>query len=118
MILLVLARGLLAFIWAIRQMNYTLAAIGAAPETAATHIHDRYGQAMSLLINPALGAFNAGVRGYYFALACTAWLVGPIPFAVATLCAVALLVWRQSRSSSAKGVRLLRELLDEESGKV
>ena len=36
LVLLALARGLLDFIWAIRQMNYCLAVIGAAPETDDT----------------------------------------------------------------------------------
>ena len=35
LIAITLARGLLAFIWAIRQLNYTVAVIGAAPRTAS-----------------------------------------------------------------------------------
>ncbi len=112
LMMIILARGLLDFIWAIRQMNYTLAAIGAAPEKPEPKVAKAYGEAVSLLINPALGSFNAGVRGYYFALACTAWLAGPIPFCLATVGATGLLVWRQSSASAAKGVRKLREILD------
>ena len=40
--------------------------------------HQRaYGDAAARLLNPALSSFNAGVRGYYFALAAAAWLFGP-----------------------------------------
>jgi uncharacterized membrane protein len=114
LMMIILARGLLDFIWAIRQMNYTLAAIGAAPEKPEPSVAKAYGKAVSLLINPALGSFNAGVRGYYFALACTAWMAGPIAFAIATIGATALLVWRQSGASAAKGVRNLRDIIDAE----
>jgi uncharacterized membrane protein len=112
LVLLTLARGLLDFIWAIRQMNYTLAAIGAAPESASKETMESYGAAAALLINPALSSFNAGVRGYYFALAAAAWLFGPIPFIAATVGAVALLLWRQRRSRAAAAVHDLRKLLD------
>jgi uncharacterized membrane protein len=111
-----LARGLLDFIWAIRQMNYTLAAIGAAPESdqASKETLDAYGSATALLINPALSSFNAGVRGYYFALAAAAWLLGPIPFLVATLGALGLLIWRQSRSRTFQGIHIIRAILEAE----
>lgn len=110
-IMIILARGLLDFVWAIRQMNYTLAAIGAAPLKASDADLDIYGSAVALILNPALSAFNAGVRGYYFALACTAWLAGPAAFIAATLGALGLLVWRQSHASAAKGVAQIHQIL-------
>ena len=112
LVLLTLARGLLAFIWAIRQMNYTLAAIGAAPETASDDDRKAWGEAAGDLLNPALSSFNAGVRGYYFALAAAAWLLGPWALLVATGGAVGLLLWRQRRSRAADAVRRLRQLAE------
>jgi len=113
LVAMTLARGLLAFIWAIRQLNYCVAAIGAAPESAPAETRTAYGQAVARLLNPALSSFNAGVRGYYFALASTAWLAGPAAFAAATLGAMALLAWRQAASPAAGALRDVRAILDE-----
>ena len=107
-----LARGLLDFIWAIRQMNYCLAAIGATPMWAPRAVLEEYAEATGAILNPALSAFNAGVRGYYFALAAAAWLLGPIAFAVATGGAMVLLLWRQRRSAASTAVRKVREILE------
>jgi len=110
LVTLCLARGLLEFIWSIRQMNYCLALIGAAPEKAGPDA-EAYARAAAEVLNPALTAFSRGVRGYYFALAAAAWLYGPAAFAAVTLGATALLVWRQSRSPAALGVRTVRDLV-------
>ena len=107
-----LARGLLDFIWSIRQMNYALALIGAAPE-----VHDEadkvaYGAATAQVLNPALAAFSQGVRGYYFALAAAAWLFGPLWLAAGVASAFALLVWRQSASPAARAIRTAKRILE------
>ncbi len=112
LVLLTLARGLLDFIWAIRQMNFWLAAVGSAPEGGPPELMTRWGEALGAIMNPALTAFSQGVRAYYFALAAGAWLLGPWPFALATAASTVLLVWRQSRSKAALGVRRVRELLE------
>src|SRR5207302_92976 len=96
LILVTLARGLLDFIWGIRQLNYVLAALGATPERFAGN-DPAFGEIAGRLLNPALHSVNSGVRGYYFALAAAAWLFGPWTFIAATLGAVALLLWRQRR---------------------
>ena len=113
LIVLTLARGLLDFIWAIRQMNYTLAAIGSAPEGLDEAGHSLFGDLVARILNPALSSFSAGVRGYYFALAAAAWLFGPIPFIVATVSAVAILLWRQRSSPAAQAIADLRRALEQ-----
>ena len=112
LVLLCLARGLLDFIWSIRQMNYALALIGAAPEVHAEGDKIAFGQATSDVLNPALSAFSQGVRGYYFALAAAAWLFGPLWLCAGVISAFALLVWRQSGSPAARAIRTAKRLLE------
>ena len=114
LVVLALARGLLDFIWAIRQMNYWLAAVGSVPDPTPEKDQARWGEVLGDLLNPALTSFSAGVRAYYFALAAAAWLLGPVPFAVASIAAALLLVWRSSKSPAAGAMRRLRALLEEE----
>ena len=112
LVLLCLARGLLDFIWSIRQMNYALALIGAAPEVHTEADRVALGEAAADLLNPALSAFSQGVRGYYFALAAAGWLFGPGWLALGVTAAFCLLVWRQAGSPAARAVRSARRLLD------
>lgn len=112
LVVVALARGLLDFIWSIRQLNYCLAALGATPEPLAEDQRPTYGALLARLLNPALGSFNSGVRGYYFALAAAAWLFGPWSFMAATVGAVALLFWRQRSSPAAVAIHEFRQLLE------
>ncbi|MFC5345693.1 DUF599 domain-containing protein [Brevundimonas staleyi] len=114
LILLCLARGLLDFIWSIRQMNYALALIGAAPEIHSEADKIAFGEATANVLNPALAAFSQGVRGYYFALAAASWLFGPVWLCAGVISAFALLVWRQSGSPAARAIRTARRLLEVE----
>lgn len=116
LITLCLARGLLDFIWSIRQLNYTVAMIGASPDEAKEPDRARaFAEAASAVLNPALNGFSRGVRAYYFALAAGAWLFGPLLLALGALGAFTLLAWRQGRSPAARGVREARRLLAEAS---
>jgi uncharacterized membrane protein len=112
LVLLCLARGLLDFIWSLRQMNYALALIGAAPEVHSEADKFAFGEATARVLNPALSAFSQGVRGYYFALAAAAWLFGPLWLCAGVLSAFTLLVWRQSASPAARAIRTARRLLE------
>ena len=112
LVLVCLARGLLDFIWSIRQMNYALALIGAAPELHTEADRVALGEAAGSLLNPALSAFSQGVRGYYFALAAAAWLFGPLWLALGVAAVFCLLVWRQAASPAARAVRASRRLLE------
>jgi uncharacterized membrane protein len=114
LVVLTLARGLLDFVWSIRQMNYTLAAIGATPSPSqAPGLLKAYGEAVASVLNPALTSFNNGVRAYYFALAAAAWIVGAWAMIAGVIGAVALLYARQVNSPAAVGVQAIRTLLDE-----
>ena len=112
LVLVCLARGLLDFIWSIRQLNYALALIGAAPEAPTEADRVALGEAAANLLNPALSAFSQGVRGYYFALAAAAWLFGPVWLALGVTAAFCLLVWRQAGSPADRAIRSARRLLE------
>ncbi|RZJ04467.1 MAG: DUF599 domain-containing protein [Brevundimonas sp.] len=112
LVLLCLVRGFLDFIWSIRQLNYALAVIGAAPEIHTEADRMALGEAATNLLNPALNAFSQGVRGYYFALASAAWLFGPLWLALGVTAAFCLLVWRQAGSPAARALRTARRLLE------
>jgi len=109
-----LARGLLDFIWSIRQLNYCVALIGAAPERDAGPSLDRFCQAAAGVLNPAMAFFNRGVRAYYFALAAAAWLIAGWAMALGAVAAFAMLAWRQLSSEAAKAAHAARRLLDAE----
>ena len=112
LVIVCLTRGFLDFIWALRQMNYTLALIGSAPEVHSSTDRRAFSAAAGQLLNPALSAFSQGVRGYYFALAAAAWLFGPFWLALGVISSFGLLVWRQAGSPAARAVRAARRLLE------
>lgn len=111
MVVATLSRGILDFVWSIRQLNYCLAAIGAMPDHQPDDLRRAWSEAIGTLINPAMSTFSRGVRGYYFSLASAAWLFGPTALLLATVGAVSLLAWRQSRSGAADGVRKVWQLV-------
>jgi uncharacterized membrane protein len=112
LIMATLLRGLSDFIWAVRQINYCLAAIGASPSREEDRDIAAWTEALTLVLNPALRSFSVGVRSYYFTAAAAFWFLGPIPFIAATISSVGVLVWRQTWSDTAKGVTAIRTLLD------
>jgi uncharacterized membrane protein len=116
LIVATLIRGLSDFIWAVRQINYCLAAIGASPSRQEERDILAWTTALTLVLNPALRSFSVGVRSYYFTFAAAFWFVGPVAFAGATTLSVGLLIWRQTWSDTAKGVTAIRKLLDAEAG--
>ena len=114
LIVVTMARGLLDFIWSIRQFNYCAALLGAAPDNADSAHRTAYARAIGDVFDPALSSFNKGVRAYYFALAATAWIASPWAMMAGVLAAVTLLLRRQVASQAARGVRAARLLFEEE----
>ncbi|CAH2604897.1 conserved membrane protein of unknown function [Rhodovastum atsumiense] len=102
LVLAVLVHGFFRLTWAIRQINYTIALVGAAP--AASALGDQVSdlaEALGGMLTAALVTFNDGIRSYYFALAALAWLLGPLALALASLLLTAVMVWRQLGSPVA-----------------
>jgi uncharacterized membrane protein len=113
LVVITLGRGLLDFIWAIRQLNYCVSLIGAAPEAGDEARRARYADAIAGALNPALSAFNRGVRAYYFAMAAAAWLIAGWAMVLGALASFALLAWRQLYSDAALATRRARQVLEE-----
>ena len=63
------------------------------------------------MLSLAISSFNAGVRGYLFALAALSWLLGPAAFLLVTTGMVAMLLWRQFGSATADAIRHSHGLL-------
>jgi uncharacterized membrane protein len=109
-VIITLSRGLLDFVWAIRQLNYALALLGAAPDATASEKHVAFVTAAADVLHPAFSAFNTGVRAYYFALAAAAWLISPWAMIAGVAATVLILLRRQMHSQAARGIRAAREL--------
>ena len=116
LLVLVLAHTFLKLSWSLRQLNYCIALIGAAPTKPDPRRRDAIAGRIAAMLSAALSGFNAGIRGYYFALAALAWLLGPGAFALATTGIIAMLLWRQFGSEAAEAIRLGHAVLcDDES---
>ena len=105
LLLLVFAHTFLKLSWALRQLNYCLALIGAAPQRPGPTQRERIATHLGALLSLAVRSFNAGIRGYYFALAALTWLLGPQALILATTGIVAMLAWRQFASGTANAIR-------------
>jgi len=114
LVVVTLSRGLLDFIWAIRQMNYCSALFGAAPEADDVARHSAFARAAVNVLHPAFSAFNKGVRAYYFAMAAALWIVNGWAMLFGVLAATFWLIRRQVASQAAHGVREARLLFDAE----
>jgi uncharacterized membrane protein len=90
----VLAHGVFLLTWALRQLNYTVALIGAVPAPPVAG-GDALADALAGVLSSALTTFNSGIRSYYFALASLTWMAGPLVLAVTTLALMAVLLHRQ-----------------------
>lgn len=106
LLVLVFAHTFLKLTWTIRQLNYSVALLGAAPIKLRPGQRDAIADHLAAVLSLTVSSFNAGIRGYYFALAGLAWLLGPGAFALVTTGIVAMLLWRQFGSETAEEIRL------------
>ncbi len=88
------------YAWCLRQFNFTLIFVGAAPLPEEVNAVERrdYPDRGARLMDRAINAFNRGLRAYYFGLALLAWFVGPAFLAMAALWVVAVLYRRDFHS--------------------
>ncbi len=99
-VLLFLCNAFLKFVWAHRLFGYCSVLMASVPnDPSAPLAYPRAGQAADLSITAAR-SFNQAMRSVYFALASAAWLLGPIPLALAAILTAAILYRREFASHS------------------
>jgi uncharacterized membrane protein len=97
--------GFFKFTWTLRQYNYCIAMIGAAPmPPIEAERHSRLADALARSITGATLSFNAGLRCYYFAFATLAWFLHPLLVPVTTALTMIMLIRRQFWSGAAANI--------------
>lgn len=104
LLMLVFAYSFLKLSWALRQLNYCLALIGGAPLQPGPAEREAIAERDSVVLSLAIASFNAGIRGYYFALAALAWFMGPAAFLAVTCGMLGMLLWRQFGSATSAAI--------------
>lgn len=95
------------FTWSMRQFNYLVVLIGAAP------LRDRIGikeaepvaRRAARMSDLAVNHFNVGIRAYYFGLAALAWFVNPWLLMAASAWTVLVLWRREFRSHTLAALK-------------
>ncbi|APX13921.1 DUF599 domain-containing protein [Tateyamaria omphalii] len=105
MVVLFLTNAFLKFVWANRLFGYAAVVMAAVPnDTDDPVCTPRAAQAAEINITAAR-SFNRGLRSVYFALACIAWLAGPLTLIAATLFTLAV-IWRREFASNSRTILL------------
>ncbi len=94
------------FAWCMRQYNYSLVLIGAAPkpEDCDTDVMADYPPRAARVLTRASRTFTKGLRAYYFGLATLAWFVQPVLFGLAAVWVVLVLYRRDFRSATLEAL--------------
>ena len=89
------------FTWSLRQFNYLLVLIGAAPlpGQADADAYAATAKRAARMGDLAVNHFNAGIRAYYFGLAALAWFLNAWLF-MAVSAWVVLVLWRREFRSN------------------
>jgi len=100
LLLMIFIYAFFKFAWSLRQFNYALVLIGAAPPPDEAQSEDAlaFARGTARVISGAVLNFNRGVRTYYFGLAALSWFLHPLLFGVITVWVVAVLYRREFRS--------------------
>jgi len=102
LILIVAVYAFQSFTWSIRQANFAAVLMGAAPPPSTDRaLLRRIAVSMGNIMTGTAQSYDNGMRAYYFALGAVTWVVSPVVFMIATTGVVALLLHRQTRSSTA-----------------
>ena len=99
-LMLIFVYAFFKYAWCLRQFNFALIFIGAAPLPEEVNARERkdYPERGARLIDRGIEALNRGLRAYYFGLAMLAWFIGPVYLALSAVWVVAVLYRRDFRS--------------------
>jgi uncharacterized membrane protein len=94
--------GFFKFAWCLRQFNYALILIGAAPwkGDCDEKVRADYPVRTARVLTRASDTFNRGLRAYYFGLATLTWFVQPWAFIVASVWVILVLYRRDYLSKT------------------
>ncbi|MCO4787243.1 MAG: DUF599 domain-containing protein [Marinomonas atlantica] len=94
------------FTWSVRQYNFCSVLVGSAPLATERGVEESerelYAMHMAKVCSLAANQFNYGLRAYYFAMAFSAWFLGPYFCMAACFMVVAVLYRREFRSKTFK----------------
>ena len=92
--------------WSLRQYNVLSVMIGAAPAPGAAQAEQEAFVRSGTGISSFAGdEFLRGMRAYYFGMAAVTWFIQPWLFIAVTTLVVAILYWREFRSSVLRSIR-------------
>ncbi len=102
LLLLIFIYAFFKFAWSLRQFNYAVVLIGAAPppREVETKFAQAFARGAGRVISGAVSNFNRGVRAYYFGLAALSWFLHPFLFAFISVWVVAVIYRREFLSST------------------
>lgn len=95
------------FTWSLRQFNYLLMLIGAAPLSGRIGWAEGepYIRRAARMGDLAVNHFNVGIRAFYFGLGALAWFINPWLFVAASAWVVLVLWRREFRSHTLAALR-------------
>ncbi|MCB1377419.1 MAG: DUF599 family protein [Alphaproteobacteria bacterium] len=110
---LMMALCFFAFTYALRKMAYVLALLGGLQATPAHSVETRImGEQAAIVLTECVRSINAGIRGFYYAVAALFLFAGPYVAIVATILITCVLYYRQLYSPVAKAIARYVEALN------
>lgn len=114
---LLMALCFFAFTYALRKIAYVLALLGGLQATPAHSEESRImGEQAAIVLTECVKSINAGIRGFYYAVASLFLFAGPYVAIVATLLITGVLYYRQLYSPVAMAITRYVEALRKASG--
>lgn len=107
-----------SFTYGLRKLIYTVSLLGGLPED--THRDERCDvmvKATATVLTEAIKSFNAGIRGFYLAVAALFLFIGPVACIIAIVLVMALLLYRQLATPTARAIESYVDALRQEPGR-